>query len=70
MKDLLNKILQRTKKYNLWDFSALKITLVTVGILFGAYFSKFFLDNIVIVWIIFGVTYLFIMFKTFVAYRK
>lgn len=70
MKNFINNMLQRTKKYNLWDFSALKITLVAVGILFGAYFSKFFLDNIIIVWIIFVVTYLFIMFKTFIAYRR
>lgn len=70
MKDFLNTIMQRTRKYTLWDFSILKITLVAVGIIFGAYFSQFFLKNITFVWAIFGVTYLWIMFKTFVAYRK
>ncbi len=70
MKNFLNNMLERTQKYNLLDFSALKTALVAVGILIGAYFSEFFLDNITIVWIIFGVTYLFIMYKTFVAYRK
>lgn len=70
MKDFLNNMLERTKSYNLWDFSALKIALVAVGILLGAYFSKFFLYNIVIVWVVFVVTYLFIMYKTLVAYRK
>ncbi len=70
MKNFINNMLQRTRKYNLWDFLALKITLVSFGIIFGVYFSKFFLDNIAIVWIIFVVTYLFIMYKTLVAYRK
>lgn len=70
MKNLINDLMQRTKRYNLWDFSALKITLVSFGIILGAYFSKFFLDKISIVWVIFGVTYLFILYKTLVAYRK
>lgn len=70
MKDLINTLLDRAKNYNIWDFSALKLALVTVGILLGAYFSEFFLNNIRIVWIIFVVTYLFIMYKTLVAYRK
>lgn len=70
MKDFLNNMMQRTRKYTLWDFSVLKMALVAVGIIFGAYFSKFFMDNIIFVWIIFGVTYLWIMFKTFVVYRK
>ena len=70
MKKFIDNMLQRTRKYTLWDFGALKVALVAVGVLFGAYFSKFFLDNIVIVWIIFVVTYLLIMFKTLVVYRK
>jgi uncharacterized membrane protein AbrB (regulator of aidB expression) len=70
MRNFINNMLQRTHCYNLWDFGVLKIALAAVGILLGAYFSKFFLANIVYVWIIFGVTYLFIMYKTLVAYRK
>ncbi len=70
MKNFINNMLKRTQKYNLWDFSALKITLVAAGIILGAYFSEFFLGNIGIVWIVFVVTYVFIMYKTLVAYRK
>jgi hypothetical protein len=70
MKNFLSSMLQRTKKYNLWDFSALKIALFAFGIIFGAYFSKFFLTNIIVVWVIFVVTYVYIAFKTMVAYRK
>ncbi len=70
MRNFINTMLQRTHRYNLWDFGAFKITLIAVGILFGAYFSKFFSDSIIYVWIIFVVTYLFVMYKTLVAYRK
>lgn len=70
MKGFIDTMLQRTHRYNLWDFGALKITLIAVGILLGTYFSEFFSAKVIDVWIIFGVTYWFILYKTLVAYRK
>jgi small multidrug resistance family-3 protein len=65
MKNLINKVLKSTHNYNIFDFGCLKISLMSFGILLGAYFSKFFLTNIVLIWIIFIVSYLLIMYKTF-----
>jgi len=65
MKKLINRALNSTKNYTVFDFGILKITLVSVGILLGAYFSKFFLSNILLVWIIFIISYVVIMYKTF-----
>ena len=65
MKKLINRVLDSTKNYNVFDFGILKITLISAGILLGAYFSKFFLSNIALVWIIFIISYVIIMYKTF-----
>ncbi len=70
MKSFIDTMLQRAHRYNLWDFGALKITLIAAGILLGVHFSEFFSANVIDVWIIFGVTYWFILYKTLVAYRK
>jgi len=66
MKNLINKALNSTKNYNIFDFSILKLSLITFGILLGAYFSKFFLSIILFIWIVFIVCYAMIMYKTFI----
>lgn len=65
MKNLINKALKSTRNYNIFDFGCLKISLMSFGILLGAYFSNFFLTNIILIWIIFIVSYVLIMYKTF-----
>jgi len=65
LKKLINRALDSTKNYNVFDFGILKITLISAGILLGAYFSEFFLSNIALVWIIFIISYVIIMYKTF-----
>jgi len=66
MKNLINKALKSTRNYNIFDFGCLKISLMSFGILVGAYFSKFFLNNILLVWTIFIISYALIMYKTFI----
>lgn len=68
MNKLFNKALNSTKKYTIWDFGLLKITLISLGILLGTYFSNFFLSIIMLIWIIFVISYAFIMYKTFKKY--
>ncbi|MBR9698953.1 hypothetical protein GOV09_00665 [Candidatus Woesearchaeota archaeon] len=34
------------KKFNMWDVSVLKIYLVLIGTLIGAYFANFFIQNV------------------------
>jgi small multidrug resistance family-3 protein len=69
MKKLIAKILDAAKKYNVWDYAWLKITLCSFGILLGAYFSRFFLKYILVIWGIFIISYVWIMYKTFIKYK-
>lgn len=68
MKELVNKTLNAAKKYNAWDYAWFKLTLCSLGVLLGAYFSQFFLKYISIVWAIFIIAYVWIMYKTLIKY--
>ena len=65
MRKLIDKAMDSTKKYTIWDFACLKIALISVGILLGAYFSTFFISYISLIWIIFIASYILIMYRTF-----
>ena len=69
MRQLINRAMRAAKRYTLWDYACLKITLVSLGILMGAYFAKFFLSYTSLLWIIFLVSYLCIIFRTFIAHK-
>lgn len=66
MKNLINKALKSVNNYSLFDFGWLKISLISFGIILGSYFSNFFLNNIIFIWIIFIISYALIMYKTFI----
>lgn len=68
MKTLIERLLRAGRKYTLIDFACLKITLVSLGILLGAYLSNFFLNYTTILWIIFIVSYLWIIYRTFIKH--
>ena len=70
MRRFIESAMRATKKYTVFDFGILKITLVSFGILLGAYFSEFFLRHTVTLWIVFLVTYIFIWYKTMIAYKR
>ncbi len=69
MEKLLKQTLSAAKKYNAWDYAWLKTCLVALGIILGAYFSSFFLKYITVVWVIAIITYIWIIYKTFVKYK-
>lgn len=69
MSQLINRALRAAKRYTLWDYACFKITLVSLGILIGAYFAEFFLSHTLFLWIIFLVSYICIMFRTFIAHK-
>ena len=56
MCNLIKNSLNSIKKFTVLDFAVFKIYLVFIGILFGVYFSAFFLKYIGIVWIVAVVT--------------
>jgi len=65
MREFINKVLNSARNYSVWDFGLLKICMMSIGILLGAYFSNFFLSKILFVWIVCIVTLIYIMYKTF-----
>jgi hypothetical protein len=62
--------MQATKQYTTLDFALLKICLVTIGILLGVYLTVFFTKYILVVWVAAIISYVWIMYKTFISYRK
>ena len=65
MKSFIERVLGAAGKYTVWDFAFLKITLLSVGILLGAYYGEFFLRYTFFLWVVFIVSYLWIMYRTF-----
>ncbi|PKM89223.1 MAG: hypothetical protein CVU87_05775 [Firmicutes bacterium HGW-Firmicutes-12] len=70
MKAFIDRVLGATGKYTAWDFAFLKISLLSLGIIFGAYFANFFLSYTSFLWIVFIVSYLWIMYRTFIKHLK
>ncbi|WFD11600.1 hypothetical protein [Tepidibacter hydrothermalis] len=70
MKNLINKILNASRNYTILDYSLLKICLISLGILLGASFSQFFLNHLSIILTIFIVSYIWILYKTFIKYKN
>jgi hypothetical protein len=68
----LNKFIQRAlkaaKKYTVIDYACLKISILSFGILLGAYLAKFFLNHTLFLWVVFILTMLWIMYRTFIEY--
>jgi uncharacterized membrane protein len=69
MKNFIAGTLKAASRYNVWDFAWFKTCLIAVGILFGVYLSEFFSRYISLVWIIAIISYVWIMYKTFIRYR-
>jgi len=70
MREFINNMMQATKQYTTLDFALLKICLVAIGILLGVYLTVFFAKYILIVWVAAIISYVWIMYKTFISYRK
>lgn len=70
MKKLINKLLGAAKKYTVLDYSLLKLTLISLGILIGTYFSNFLSNYTLIIWIIFLISYIVIIYRTFIKHKN
>lgn len=64
----LQRALHAARKYTIIDFACLKITLVSFGIILGAYFTDFFLNYTSFLWIVFILSFLWVMYRTFFKY--
>lgn len=68
MIEFIQRALKAAKKYTVIDYACLKISLLFFGILLGAYLAKFFLHHTLFLWVVFILTLLWIMYRTFVEY--
>lgn len=70
MSVLIQRPLEAARNFTLFDYAGFKTALIFLGVLLGAYFSEFFLKHIAWVWIIFILSYLWIMYRTFVKHMR
>jgi len=66
MKNLIEKLMDKARRFSIFDYAIFKITLFSAGVLLGTYFSSFFLSNIGLVWIVFAVSYGYMFYISFV----
>jgi len=68
MKTLIKRILEATRKYTIMDYACLKIALLSLGIILGAYLSQFFLNYTSFLWVVYIASFLWILFRTFLKH--
>jgi len=68
MRTLIERLLKAARKYTVMDYACLKITLVSFGIILGAYFANFFLSHTAFLWVVFIVSYLWIGYRTLIKH--
>lgn len=68
MGSLISRVLAAANQYTVWDYGFLKITLFSIGLLFGAYYPQFILSMAGILWPIFLLSLAWILYVTYVKY--
>lgn len=70
MKAFIDRLMNAARKFTVSDFASLKITLISIGIILGVYFAEFFRSYLMLLWIVFLVSYVWIIYRTFVKHMK
>lgn len=70
MINFIKRSLKAAQQYTILDFACLKILLLSFGLLLGAYFPQFFLDHTFFLWVVFILTLLWIIYRTFIKHPK
>lgn len=70
MKNLIRNLVNIARQFTSTDFAVFKICLLSIGILFGAYFSMFFMNNIIWIWVIAVITWLVLVIRIIELYKK
>jgi hypothetical protein len=68
MKNFIEKGLKAVRSYTVWDWGWLKITLFSLGLIVGTYFSSSLLNCILVIWVLFLFSCIYIAYKTFISY--
>ena len=70
MSKFIQRLLKVARKYTVMDYVFLKTTLVSFGILLGTYFAQYFLNYTSFLWIVFIISYLWMMYRTFIKHMN
>lgn len=65
MKKLFDIAKKGFSTFSFWDYAIFKLCIASIGIILGAYFYVFFLKYIAFVWIIFIITWIYLISKIF-----
>ena len=69
MQAFIKRLYKAAKQYTFMDYACLKTALFTLGLLLGAYFSKFILNYTTLLWVVFLLSYAWIMYRTLIKLR-
>ena len=64
MRKFVDQIMAAVKEYSFLDYVWFKTELIFLGIILGTYFSSFFSDYIIFVWIIFILSLILTIYRT------
>ncbi len=70
MLPIIERSLEAARKFTFWDFFLMKTGLISLGVLLGAYLSNWFIPRIAIVWLVFILSYIWTMYRTFAHHMK
>lgn len=70
MKDMLQRVMDAAKKYSIVDYGALKIALLSAGILIGAYYAPFFMMYSMVLLTVFLISFIWIVYRTFFKHMR
>ncbi len=70
MTNIIKDLIAVARRFTGYDFAIFKITLLSAGILLGAYFSSFFIANIAVVWIVGVLCWVLLMLQIIRYYRQ
>lgn len=70
MANVIKKLIDAAHRFTGYDFAVFKLTLLAAGILLGAYFSRFFMANISVVWVVGILCWALLMLQIFRRYKS
>lgn len=70
MGNVIKNLIEAARHFTGSDFAIFKICLLSIGILLGSYFSSFFMQYTLIVWVVAVITLVWLINQTIRYYRK
>ena len=70
MKNTIQKLMDKARNFSVLDYAIFKTVLLSMGILIGVYLSSYIMSVIWLVWIIFAVSYCYMIYICFIRKEK